>query len=152
MTESAESKYFVDGFLIRHFNIFPLGFDKENLFEKQKVFLMYLMAQIPELKSWKINIEYQQKLAEINKIDNIELEQTEIDLAKIKGTKLSQIKREKIFAEKKKRIQELNKKYGVEESEQEIEKVVETKQDITENNPKELWEILQGKGLIKNGL
>lgn len=147
--ESKKSEYFIDGFMIRHFGIFPTNFDKENLLEEQKIFLVYLLAVIPDLDEWKLNVEYKTKLDEIKKIKSIDLDQTEKDLAEISGTNIFQLHKEKLFKHKKVKIQELNKKFGIIEAEEEVEKTVEIKPDIDENNPAKLWDMLQGKGLVK---
>lgn len=147
--ESKKDRYFVDGFLIRHFNIFPIGFDKENLFDEQKVFLIYLIGTIPDLDNWAINIDYKIKLDEIKKLDKINVSQTEYDLANIRGTDKAVVYKQQLFLEKKRRIQELNKRFGIEEDEEEIEKTVEIKTDVLDNNPRQLWDMLQGKGLVK---
>jgi hypothetical protein len=62
---------------------------------------------------------------------------------------LKELKKEKLISEKVKRIQELNKQFGVKQEEFEIEKVVETKTDRIDNHPQHIWEVLQGKGLVK---
>lgn len=147
--ESTKDDYFIDGFMIRHFNIFPLNFNKEDLFDEQKIFLIYLMAQIPELDQWKRNVDYKTRLAKIKQIDKVELNDTEVDLANIQNKPLSQVRKEQLFNEKKRLIGELNKEYGIDANEKEIEKIVETKTDIKDNNPMRLWDLLQGKGLVK---
>jgi len=149
LTEAKKGKYFVDGFMIRHFNIYPSNFDKENLYEEQKVFLIYLIGVIPELDQWKIHIDYNIKLEEIKKLKKIEINQTEKDLAGINGKDLKQLYKEQLLLTKKRMISELNEKFGIVEDEKEIEKVIETKPDIKDNNPAQLWEMLQGKGLVK---
>ena len=148
--ESTKDKYFIDGFLIKHFNIFPLNFDKENLFDEQKIFLIYLLGVIPEIDVWKMNVDYKLQLNEIKNV-KVKLTETEIDIAKFKGKSLSDVTNEKIKAEKIKRISELNKKFGIkdENEDEDIEKVVETKSEKTDNNPAKLWQILQGKGLVQ---
>lgn len=137
--------------MLRHFNIFPPTLDKEDLYEDQKIFLIYLMAQIPELDHWKRNVEYKTKLAEIKQLDinKIKIDQTIIDLAVINGKDMKQLRKEQLFLEKKKRITELNKEYGIRDPEKEAEKTVEIKQDINDSNPTRLWDILHGKGLVK---
>jgi len=135
--------------MIRHFNIFPTNFDKENLFEEQKIFLIYLMAHIPEIDQWKRNVEYKTRLAEIKQLETITLTETEIDMASINDQPLSQVKKEKLFTEKKKRINELNKEFGIVAEEREVEKVVETNTSANYSNPERLWDLLQGKGLVK---
>ena len=147
--ESKKDKYFVDGFLIRHFGIFPFNFDKENLFEEQKIFLIYLMGNIPDMDQWKINVEYNSNLNKIKKLNKISLDQTEIDLAELQGKNLKQVERDKLLAEKTKKIKELNEKFGIKEEEDEIEKVVAEKTEIDNNNPGRLWDLLNLKGLVK---
>ena len=135
--------------MIRHFNIFPTSCDKENLFEEEKIFLIYLLANIPEIKEWRVDVDYQQQLEKIKKLKKVELDQTELDLAEISGKDIKELKREKLITEKILKIQELNRKFGIKQEEIEIEKVVETKTDKTDNNPQNIWEMLQGKGLVK---
>lgn len=149
MKESTKGKYFVDGFLIRHFNIFPENFEKENLFYEQKVFLLYLIGNIPDIDQWKTNVEYKLQLNKIKEIQSIDLTDTEKDLAELQGKNLSEVKKEKLLAEKIRKVQELNKKFGIIDTQEEAEKVVERKPELNNNNPAALWEILQGKGLVK---
>lgn len=149
MSEAENDQYFIDGFLIRHFGIFPFNFDKENLFEEQKIFLIYLMGNIPDMEQWKLNIEYNSKLNEIKKINKVSLDQTEIDLAELQGKNLEQIERDKLLAEKTRKIRELNEKFGIKEKEDEIEKDVVEKTEIDSNNPGKLWDLLNLKGLVK---
>jgi hypothetical protein len=51
--------------MIRHFNIFPSSCDKENLFDEEKIFLVYLLANIPEIQEWKVDVDYQNQLEKI---------------------------------------------------------------------------------------
>lgn len=111
------------------------------------------MAQIPEIDHWKRNVEYKTKLAEIKQLDvnKIKIDKTIIDLASINGKDMKKLKKEQLLLEKKKRITELNKEYGIKDPEKEAEKTVDIKQDINNNNhnPTRLWDILHGKGLVK---
>lgn len=145
--------------MIKNFDIWPLNFEKNNLFEEQKVFLMYLIGQIPKHEDWTINIEYLTKLKEIKKkeIKDFVLPKIDIDLAKMRGDDPEKIRKERFKEEKTKKIKELNEKYSIknQSSEKEIVNIANThNNDIEDNNenPKQLWEMLQGKGLIKNGL
>ena len=147
--ESKSDDYFIDVFLISHFNIFPANFDKENLFEEQKIFLIYLMGIIPDFDSWRLNVDYKVRLDEIKKMKSVKIDDTILDMARFQEKDLKQVEREELLKEKKKKIKELNKKFGIDEDEIVIEKTVETKEDIHDNNPARLWEILQGKGLVK---
>lgn len=135
--------------MIRHFGIFPHNFDKENLLEDQKIFLIYLMASIPDMEYWKRNVEYKSRLIEIKSLKKININQTEYDLADISGKSKKQVYKEQLLLEKKRRISELNKEFGIDEIDEDIEKTVEIKQDIKNTNPEKLWELLQGKGLVK---
>lgn len=135
--------------MIRHFGIFPHNFDKENLLEDQKIFLIYLMASIPDMEYWKRNVEYKSRLIEIKSLEKININQTEYDLADISGKSKKQVYKEQLLLEKKRRISELNKEFGIDEIDEDIEKTVEIKQDIKNTNPEKLWDLLQGKGLVK---
>ena len=135
--------------MIRHFNIFPMGFDKENLYDEQKIFLIYLIGTIPNIEKWQISVEYKIKLDEIKNIKKVGIDQTEIDLANISGKDLKQVHKEQLFMEKKRLIQELNRRFGIEEDEEEIERTVEAEPDKIDNNPAHLWDVLNGKGLVK---
>ena len=149
MAEARKSEYFVDGFLIRHFNIFPAGFNKEDLFEEQKVFLMYLVGNIPEMELWKRNIDYENKVEEIRTKDDIKLEQTEIDLANFHGKDLNEERRKKLFNEKKRLMRELREKFGFEDNEEVEEEIIVKEKE--KQDPSQIWDLLQGKGLTKNG-
>jgi hypothetical protein len=136
--------------MLKHFDVWPTTLNKNDLFEEQKIFLIYLLGIIPERQDWNINIEYQKQLQEIKDLKHIELEQTEIDLAKIQGKSLQDIEKEKLKEEKKKQIHELKEKFGVKE---EIEKnyfvELPEKENISPyNHQQKLWDILHGKGLL----
>ena len=152
MTEAAENKYFVDGFLIKHFGIFPIGFNKEDLFEEQKIFLVYLMGFIPSIQDWTIQVDYQVELQKIKDIKTVDISPEDIDLAKMQGKDINELKKDRLNAEKIKKIAELNKKYGLKDETPETNDIPDIKEVIDQNNPKKLWDILQGKGLLKNGL
>ena len=149
--EARNNKYFVDGFLIRHFGIFPIGFDKDDMFEEQKVFLMYLMGTIPEYSTWARNVEYQSKLEEIKQITykDIEVNQYELDIARLQKKNIDDIKKQRLVEHKKLKIRELNESFGIKEEEQEIERKIETPNPEQPQNPNRLWDILNGKGLVK---
>ena len=95
--ESKKDDYFIDGFLIRHFNIFPANFDKENLFEEQKIFLIYLMGIIPDFDSWRLNVDYKIRLDEIKKMKSVKIDDTILDMAKLQEKDLKQVEREELY-------------------------------------------------------
>lgn len=136
--------------MLKHFDVWPTTLNKNDLFEEQKIFLIYLLGIIPERQDWNINIEYQKQLQEIKDLKHIELEQTEIDLAKIQGNSLQDIKKEKLKEEKKKRIHELKEKFGVKEKTEKNDFVeLPEKENISPyNHQQKLWDILHGKGLL----
>ena len=107
------------------------------------------MGIIPDFDSWRLNVDYKIRLDEIKKMKSVKIDDTILDMAKLQEKDLKQVEREELLKEKKKKIKELNKKFGIDEDEIVIEKTVETKEDIHDNNPARLWEILQGKGLVK---
>lgn len=146
MIEAQKDKYFIDGFFIRHFNIWPINIDKNNLLDMQKIFIAYLIGFIPEISGWKLQLEYLKSIDEIKNLSesDIEITQEEIDISKLHGKNITKLKQKKLENEKIKRIAKLNKDYGIEEKEE--DKRVTPKNNI-ENTPK-LWELLQGKGII----
>jgi hypothetical protein len=151
LIEASLPKYFVDGFLIKYFNIYPIGFEKDNLFDEQRVFLVYLMGFIPSQENWNIQVEYKQQLQEIKNLKDIKLEQTDIDLAKLQNRDITEIKQERLKSEKDRKLKELNKKFGIKEKEEE-NNIGGLPVDVVPDRQERLWEILQGKGLTNNGL
>lgn len=146
MTEASKREYFFDGFLIKHFGIWPVGIDKNNLFDEQRIFLVYLMGNVPNYDDWAVQINYQKELNEIETLKSVDISQSNIDLAKLHGTNIEDIKKKNLRQEKQKRIVEINKKYGVKEDAPPLKKVSEEK---VLDEREELWELLQGnkKGL-----
>ncbi len=148
MQEAKKNEYFIDGFLIRHFNIYPVGFDKNNLLEAQRNFLVYLIGFIPNLDDWNLQVTYLDKLNDIKQITKIEIAQEDIDLAKMQNRDIEELKKERLKEEKEKKIIELKTKYGIKIEKQEEQGIADEIPEI-ENVPKNLWDILQGKGIIK---
>ena len=136
--------------MIKYFDIWPAGVDKNNLFEEQKMFLIYLMGMVPDKKEWNHHVKYKVKLKEIEemKIGNMELDSTELDLAKMQNRDIEELRIEKFENNKKLLIKELNSEYGMEPDKKEdlIPEIKVSKKPQKE----ELWDILQGKGLIKD--
>jgi hypothetical protein len=151
LTEAQKGDYFVDGFLLKHLHVWPATLDRNNLFEQQKIFLVYLLGIIPEYQDWQIQTEYQKGYKAITAIKEIELDKTEIDLARMQGKDIEKIKKEKLYIEKTQRIQELNKKFGIKEENPETGRVKIPGHDPVNNNSQkeQLWDILHGKGIIK---
>lgn len=137
--------------MIRHFDVYPIGFNKENLFEEQKIFLIYLMGQIPSLDDWTMQVDYKTKKEEIEKIKSIELNKTDLDLAKLQGKDIVELRKERLIQEKEKLLRDLNEKFGIKEEEKEIK--IDGLPDMDDSKPvsekEKLWDILQGKNLIK---
>lgn len=150
MNEANKNEYFVEGFLIKHFNIWPIGFDKNDLFDEQKIFLIYLVGTIPSMDDWNLQISYKKEINEIDNLKKIDIDQADIDVAKLQGRDIKKLKQERLTKEKKRLKNEIDKKYGI-KKEPVIPKEFKKKQEDT-NERQKLWEILQGKGLIKSGL
>jgi hypothetical protein len=152
LDEVIDPKYFIDGFLIKYFNIFPVGFDKDNLFEQQKMFLVYLVGIIPSQEDWNIQMDYKIKLRDITTNTKIELNQSDIDVIRLQGRDINDVKKERLDSLKKQKIQELNKNFGIKE-ENEIQPRPEGVPEDSPNRMKirqeKLWELLEGKGLVK---
>jgi hypothetical protein len=151
--EAQSSKYFADGLLIKHCGIYPIGFDKDNLLEDQKVFLAYLLGVIPSLEDWSVQVDYKIRKEEIQKINikDIKLTKTDIDLAKLQGNDIDEIKKEKLKLEKQRKLRELKDKFGIkEEKEKEDDPIViDSDSVIDSDNPNRLWDMLQMKNLVK---
>lgn len=148
--EANQNRYFVDGFCIKHFGIWPVGVDKNDLFDDQKIFLVYLMGIIPEMSDWQLQMSYRKELNEIKELTRVEINQTEIDVAQLQGRDIEELRRDRLKQEKNRRINELNKKYGIKQDD-EVKESISIPQESTSERQR-LWDILQGKGLIKNGL
>jgi hypothetical protein len=135
--------------MLKYFNIWPSYLDKNNLFEEQKIFLIYLIGFIPDKEEWTTQVSYQKEFHKIKNLKTIQLDKTEIDLAHLHNENLDDIKKDKLLQEKQKLLQDLNKKYGIKSEEEDIE---QTKITFKEDNPatphQQLWDILQAKGLI----
>jgi len=146
--EANKDKYFVDGFLIKHFDIFPIGFDKNNLFYEQKTFLIYLSASIPSIDEWTIQMSYLTQKDEIEnlKLKDIKLSQEDLSLVNLQGGNVENLKKERLKNEKEKKLKELNEKFGIKEEANKKEIKVSHKPDRRQN----LWDMLECKGLIDN--
>jgi len=151
--EASKPEYFVDGFLLRHFGIWPQGNNKDDLFYEQKVFLIYLMGVIPELSGWRNQVSYEIELAEIKNLSTVEISQSDIDIAKIQGRSLDALKKERLATEKMNKINELRNKYGLQIIQEEPKRPEGLPEKVQDRNPQEkLWDLLQGKGLTTDGL
>jgi hypothetical protein len=151
LSEAAKPEYFVDGFLMKYSGIWPIGLDKDNLFDEQKIFIVYLMGCIPTLEDWTVQVDYKIKKQEIEDLKEIEIDQSDIDIAKLKGKSIEKLKKERLLQEKKKRLAELNKSFGIKEKVKIPEKpegLPDYKNDDGARR-KELWEMLNLKGIIK---
>jgi hypothetical protein len=132
--------------MIRHFGIYPSGFDKDDLFDEQKIFLMYLVGSIPTMEIWERNVSYQIKREEIKNIKTIKLDQYDIDMARLQKKNLSELKKQRLIEHKKQEILKLNESFGIKEEVKEIERHIEFK-DKENHDPNKLWKMLQGEGL-----
>lgn len=150
MTEASKDEYFVDGFLLRHFDVWPDGLDKNNLFEEQKIFLVYLMGCIPSLDNWQTQVNYKIDKKKIEELEEIDIPAEEFDLAKLQGRDISDLKKVRLKLEKERLLYELNKKYGI-KNEETIPERPEGLPEPDQNpavNKGNLWDLLNGKGLI----
>lgn len=137
--------------MIKHFSVYPIGFDKDNLFDEQKIFLIYLMGFIPDFENWSMQMDFKVKKEEIINLKTVEIEKTDIDLAKLQGKNIEELKKDRLIQEKEKRLRELNEKFGIEEEPEEIEieglPKIDKEQPLSEKE--KLWDVLNCKGLIK---
>lgn len=147
MQEANKSNYFVDGFMLKYFDVWPIGVDKNNLFEEQKIFLVYLFGVIPSLEDWNVQVDYKIKKEEIKNIKTIKLTKTDIDLALMQGKNIKELKKERTIQEKEKAVHELNEKFGIknEPKKIEIERLPDVKKVDGKDRQEKLWDLLQGK-------
>ena len=111
------------------------------------------MGAIPDLENWTLQVSYQTDIEEIKNLKKVDISQTDLDVARLQNRDIEELKRERLIMERKTRIAEINNKYGIKNKIPEIEMpdgIPSEPQTIDEK--KKLWDILQGKGLIKNGL
>ena len=155
--ESSKQEYFVDGFMLKYFQVWPEGLDKENLLDSQKIFLVYLMGSIPELTDWNRQVDYERKLKDIENNTKIVLSETDIDLANLQEKNIEELKAERLRYKKEELKRALNKEFGIKEKPRKqpaltIEEKEEKKDEKKPENQKtKLWDMLHGKGLTKNG-
>lgn len=136
--------------MIKYFNVYPTGVNKNDLFEEQKIFLVYLMGIIPSLDDWAVQMDYKLKKEEIKKIKSVELSKTDLDLAKMQGKNIVELKKDRLNQEKEKRLKELNEKFGIEEEMEDIK--IDGIPDVDEkpvSEKEKLWDMLQCKNLVK---
>lgn len=149
--EANNPEYFIEGFMIKHFGVYPIGFDKDDLFDEQKIFLIYLMGFVPDFENWSMQMDYKIKKEEIKNIKHVKIEKTDLDVAKLQGKDVKELKKERLKQEKEKLLRELNEKFGIEEEPEDIE--IEGLPEIDLEKPlsekEKLWDMLQGKGLLK---
>jgi hypothetical protein len=147
-----ENKYFVDGFFIKHFKMFPVGVNPETFFEEQRIFVCYLTGNIPDIPDWERRCLYMSKKNDIETmtIDDIELTDTEKELTKMQNESEIQKKKEKLKFEKINLKKQLNEEFGVKE-EKSTQPVVEKAKTPGDEQKLQLWDVLQAKGIVKNG-
>lgn len=124
------------------------------MFYEQKLFILYLIGKIPSFEDWTTQVQYKSEMEEIKNLSTIELSQADFDLANLQGRSISELKKERLQSEKRRRISELKKSYGIKEEEQEEPKpegIPENNENRKQIRQEKLWELLQGKGLIKDG-
>lgn len=132
--------------------------NKDNLFDEQKIFLIYLMGLIPDYQGWALQVDYKKRIKAVDdlSIKDIELSQADIDLANMHNKNIEDFKKDRLKTEKGKRISEINKEFGIQEKpeipENPIASIEYKDKEKDENEQqKQLWDVLQGKGIIKKG-
>jgi len=105
--------------MLKHFGIWPDGVDKNDLLGEQKIFLIYLMGAIPNMDQWSVQVDYEVESKKINSMspNDIEISKSDIDLAKLQGKEIDEIKQKRLKEAKQKELRKLNKKYGIETDE-----------------------------------
>lgn len=124
--EIKKHKYFYDGLLLKHFKIYPLGFDSQNLIPVQKEFIVMLMGFLPDMQGIGVWVKYELDRVEIEERD-FEKEIREKRLkneyqsnilklqAKSKGLSIEEFIKLEAKRLKQKTFDELAKKYNISE-------------------------------------
>jgi hypothetical protein len=102
--------------MIQYYGIYPPHVNPNNLHEIEKIFLIYLAGNIPKREDWAINISYLKEKDKIENINKIKLEDSEIDLANIRGDSIEKLYKSRLEKHKEKLHLELDKKYGLVEN------------------------------------
>lgn len=110
------------------------------------------MGLIPDYQNWSIQVDYQKKKKEIEKMETVDIEKSEIDLATMQGKNIEEIRQERLKAEKNRLLRELDEQFGVVDKKEKTKTVVSLPKDEGNAQKEKLWKILQGQGLVKNGL
>jgi hypothetical protein len=110
--------------------------------------LIYLIGIIPSIDNWTTQVTFQTEKQKIEDMTQIDMSQTDIDLAILHGEDISKLKADRLQEHKKQLLLELDETYGIKRDE--TENVVENfKPDDKPKSKQDLWELLQGKGLVK---
>lgn len=133
--------------------MFPVGVNPETFFEEQRIFVCYLMGNIQDMTDWRHQCSYIKKKNDIEKmtIDDIKLTDTEKELAKMQCASEIQKKREKLKFEKINLKKQLNEEFRIKEETEQTENVSVKETTPGDEQQRPLWEILQLKGIVKNG-
>ena len=99
--------------MIKYYGVYPPGFDINNLHEVQKMFLIYLAGVVPKEDEWSLNVSYFKEKSDIEELDSIEIEQTDIDLAGLQGQSIEDLRCERLSAYKTKCLKDLDMKFGL---------------------------------------
>ncbi|MFA5658629.1 MAG: hypothetical protein WC900_05035 [Oscillospiraceae bacterium] len=152
MKAAQENRYFVDGFFIKHFKMFPVGVNPETFFEEQRIFVCYLMGNIQDMPDWRHQCSYIKKKNDIDTmtIDDIQLTDNEKELAKMQNESEIKKKKEKLKFEKINLKKQLNDEFGIKE-EKSTQEIVEKAKTPGDEQKLQLWDMLQAKGIVKNG-
>lgn len=98
-----------------------------------------------------MNVDYLLRKKDIDAITvaDVKIDQSEIDIITMRHGDINKIKRERIPQEKKKRLEELNKEYGIEKGkEDDAEYNAPAMKDIKDPRMR-IYDLLMGKGLVK---
>jgi len=105
--------------MIKFFGIYPLNLDLSNLHEVQKIFMIYLAGTIPKEEDWIVNVRYHKEKSDVDIIEHVDLTDSDIDMAKIKGNNIELLKESRLLEYKERLYSDLNKKYGIDINENE---------------------------------
>jgi len=110
------------------------------------------MGIVPSQDDWKTQVDYRTEVEEIKIIKNVEISKSDLDIARLQGKNIEELKSERLRDEKERLLRELKTKYGIKEEIKEQprpEGIPENTENRQHVRTQKLWELLDGKGLIK---
>lgn len=116
------------------------------------------MGFIPDMSEWSLNMSYKKKINDIKRLKEVKLTKTDEDLCKLQNKDIDELKKQRLKEEKIRKIHEVNAEFGVKNEEEDIDDefkdVIDSQSKKGKNvdfNKEKLWDMLEGRGLVKSG-